>query len=424
MLRELGYTVPGDEPAAAEYPAEQAHADAYAEAPAAQPGYDPSAPLPAWELDDPGTAEALSHRAFAPSQLDDPFAEGLPSFPIDDLSQRYGEGLVGRDSMELAVPAYSSQPPVAPVVIPPAPSSGGSGGQLDEEALEEVEFFANNSMFDEARNLLGEQLQRLPNHPLLLERLRELEEHAAAAQGGGSGTHAVPRSAAPAAPAAGPPSSYNFEDRSFDIAASLDALDALEAGADQAPAHDPNQVSVESVFQQFKAGVAAQISESDASTHYDLGLAYKEMGLVSDAIAEFELAARDPNRACACHSNVGMIYREQGNVDAAIQAFDRGLAAPVKTPEQEVALTYEIGDCYEERRAVDQALYYFQRVSRMSPGYADMRGSVSERIRRLEPAPQPKPAAKAVGAEDVDEFDAVLDDLLGGGIPGAGGKSN
>jgi tetratricopeptide (TPR) repeat protein len=406
MLRELGYTVQVDEPAP-EYPPGDGYEQADDE-PAHSPSYDPSAPLPSYDLEEVGAAQALAHgphgRAFAPSLLDDPFGDGpLPSFPMDD-------------SAVMAAPPAHALVNGAESMPPPAQS----WGPLDEEALEEVEFFASNSMFDEARGLLEEQLQRVPNHPLLVERLRELEEHAAATQGGGSGTRAVPRSAAPPAPSSASmsqaPLSYGAEDRSFDIAASLDALDALDAGPQEAPAaHDGNQVSVESVFQQFKAGVAASISESDAATHYDLGVAYKEMGLVTDAISEFELAGRDPSRECVCLSMIGMIHRQNGNTEGAINAFIAGLHAQAKTPEQELVLTYEIGDCYEERRAADQAVYYFQRVARMSPGYSDMRGSVAERIRRLEPSPMPKPAARAVGAETVDEFDAVLDDLLGGG---------
>ncbi|MFT3767726.1 MAG: tetratricopeptide repeat protein [Minicystis sp.] len=397
MLRELGYAVPTEEaadPAAAAWPAQQ-H------------GYDPGAPLPSYDLEEVGPGAALApHRDFAPSQLDDPFSVGdapLPAYELDDAPPP------PRESAEIAVsappPAYvASVAPVAPASMRPS----GDGGGFDEEALEEVEFFVSQGMFEEARGLLEEQLQRLPNHPLLLERLREVEEHAAAAQGGGSGTRAVPR------PAPAGPAPFTLEDRSFDIAASLDALDALDAGPQQ-PQADPNQISVESVFQQFKAGVAAQISESDAATHYDLGVAYQEMGLFSDAMQEFDLASRDPNRECVCQSMIGVIHRQLGNVDAAIDAYIRGLHAQVKTRDQELALTYEIGDCYEERRATDQALYYFQRVVRMEPGYADMRGSAAERVRRLEPAPAPRPApAMAVGAEG-DEFDAVLDDLLGGG---------
>lgn len=122
--------------------------------------------------------------------------------------------------------------------------------------------------------------------------------------------------------------------------------------------------------------------------------------------------------AGAGQSMVGMIYLQLGNVDAGIDAFIRGLHASVKTRDQELALTYEIGDAYEARRAPDQALYYFQRVARIEPNYDDMRGSVAERIRRLEP-PRPMAATRvAVGAETMgDEFDAALDDLLDDKLP-------
>ncbi|APR85806.1 TPR domain protein [Minicystis rosea] len=404
MLRELGYAVPSEEGAEAAAAAWQQPA---------QEGYDPGAPLPSYDLEEIGPGAALgTSRSFAPSQLDDPFDVNdapLPSFPMEDEQAEAAP----RETSSVEVSAgprepveedVAASPPFIASVRPP-----DAGGGFDEDALEEVEFFVAQGMFEEARNLLEEQLLRLPNHPLLLERLREVEEHAAAAQGGGSGTRAVPRPAPPG------PAPFTLEDRAFDIAASLDALDALDAGPQQAPASsaDPNQVSVESVFEQFKAGVAAQISESDAATHYDLGVAYQEMGLFTDAIQEFDLAARDPNRECVCQSMIGVIHRQLGNVDAAIDAYIRGLHAQVKTREQELALTYEIGDCYEERRATDQALYYFQRVVRMDATYADMRGSAAERVQRLAPppaAPQRPPPAKAVGAEH-DEFDGLLDDL-------------
>ena len=86
-----------------------------------------------------------------------------------------------------------------------------------------------------------------------------------------------------------------------------------------------------------------------------------------------------------------MIYREHGNVDDAINAFNKGLHAKVKTPDQKMALTYEIGDCYEERRSVDQALYYFQRVARMEPGvrrHARVRGRARAAPRALSPSGQ------------------------------------
>ncbi len=423
MLRELGYAI-GPE-AYAETPAGFAPSTTGSH-PFTPPGggdpYDPNAPLPSYDLEDVSAADVLLHRpeasrfpsspsyrpqGFAPEEIDDPFGTDspLPSFPIEDEATAF---------VQLPPSAYqtdSGPPPPrdsAEIFIPSPPITRGSdpSAQLDEEALEEVEFFASHGMFDEARNLLDEQLLRLPNHPLLLERKREIE----ALSGGAtiddvSGSRVVPRSGAPG------------EDRSFDIAASLDALDALDAGPQpMAAPHEQEQISVESVFEQFKAGVAAQISESDAATHYDLGVAYKEMGLFNDAVSEFELASRDPSRDCVCQSMIGMIHLQLGNIDAAIDAFIRGLHASVKTREQELALTYEIGDAYEQRRAPDQALYYFQRVARIEPAYNDMRGSAAERARRLDPGVLKAQSRVEVRADVVgDEFDAALDDLLGGG---------
>ena len=85
------------------------------------------------------------------------------------------------------------------------------------------------------------------------------------------------------------------------------------------------QVDVEEVFAKFKEGVAKQIDVDDAQSHYDLGVAYKEMGLIDDALREFEVAARDAKRACVCHSMIGMIHIERGNLNEAIDAFMRGL---------------------------------------------------------------------------------------------------
>ena len=145
--------------------------------------------------------------------------------------------------------------------------------------------------------------------------------------------------------------------------------------------------NVEAIFEQFKAGIAEQVAESDSATHYDLGMAYKEMGLVADALSEFELASRDPNRACVAQSMIGMMHVERGNLDAAIDAFLRAVASPSKSIEQEVALTYELGHAYAARGNAEQAVYYFQLVARIQPYYDDPRGAVAERIEELGPAP-------------------------------------
>ncbi len=134
------------------------------------------------------------------------------------------------------------------------------------------------------------------------------------------------------------------------------------------------------------------------------------MGLVDDAMREFEVAARDAKRACVCHSMIGTIHLERGNLNEAIDAFQRGLQSPDHTKDQEAALCYEIGAAYEVKRVTKQAVEYFQRTVRLIPSFRD----AQERIRRLQKVEPKQPVrAAAVGADD--EFDRAFDDILGNG---------
>jgi tetratricopeptide (TPR) repeat protein len=390
--------------------------------------YDPEAPLPSYDLEEIGpeqVAKAYSEPSVragdaipAPipriDDMDDPFGGSghtvslddapLPSFPLDappDSEATFD--LVGRSAGDtgedhVAPTGYEPSGPTdagtAPLLAPPTSSGGGHGPEL-EEALEEADFFASRGLYEDARTILQEQLGRLPNHPLLLERLDELQ----AQEGGGqvgSGTREMPRGAP--------------VDRAFDIAETLGALEGGDrtSGVGMPSYSSQNQVDVEEVFAKFKEGVAKQIPVDDAQSHYDLGVAYKEMGLVEDSVREFELAARDPKRECICQSMIGMIHIERGNLNEAIEAFLRGLDAQMRTPEQETVLSFEVGAAYEAKKMAKEALGYFQRVMKRDPGFRD----VQERVRRLSKGETKPPVrAAAVGADD--EFDRAFDDIIG-----------
>jgi tetratricopeptide (TPR) repeat protein len=350
------------------------------------------APLPAYEFEDSDLGQEASTLprhlgAHATLRTDEPFGgtadAPLPSFPLAPESEA---------SLEVSQPR-----PEDPPAEPEPEAALRASGEL-EEALEEADFFASRGLFDDARAILHEQLGTHPNHVLLKERLSELDSQEQGARGG-SGTREVPRGSAPV-------------DRSFDIAASLDAIEHLDTTRRMPVGLEDmgKQVDVEEVFAKFKEGVAQPVPTDDTQSHYDLGVAYKEMGLVDDAIREFDAAADDPERECVCHSMIGMILLERGKASEAIDAFMRGLQATTKAPEQEVALYYEIGAAYESLKRAKDALTYFQKVARRDSNYRD----VQERVRRLSKIDsKPAPFAAAVGADD--EFDRAFDEIIGGG---------
>jgi tetratricopeptide (TPR) repeat protein len=396
--------------------------------------------LPSYDLEEMGAADVSAHyadeRQFvrpasqAPAEqrdAQDAYAGGdsLPSFPLDepdaDMPPSYSEhanadleqdqalaqgsstvrpeadGLDDRDNDRtgyFAPPARAAAAvPRAPSVAPaPVANIGAASSRELEDALDEAEFFCSRGLFDDARAILSEQLAKHPNNPLLRERVAELD---AQDQQRGSGARERPR---------------EEPDRAYDIAASLDALESLDYnGIQPAEGHagPDQQVDVEEVFAKFKEGVAKQISVDDSDSHYNLGIAYKEMMLIDDAIREFEVAAQDPKRECVCRSMIGMIEIERGRLNEAIDAFLRGLNSPNKDPQQETVLCYEIGAAYEAKKMNKEALSYYQKAMRRDPNYRD----VQERVRRLAKN-EPKQASRqaAVGADD--EFDRAFDDLV------------
>ena len=250
-----------------------------------------------------------------------------------------------------------------------------------EEILEEAEFFVAQGLMEEARSTLDEALNSHPNHPLLIERHQELL--------------ASIKDAPPVEKTA-----FEGEDDAFLLAEKLaEELDPDEedVGSDV--------LDVETVFAQFKKGVEEQIGLEDSDTHFDLGIAYKEMGLLDDAIHEFELSMSNPQRLCIAHTMIGLCFVEKGDVAEAIARFKKGLYADTKTDREELGLYFELGTAYELLGDPKEALYYFQKVQKRDDQFRNVR----ERIRVLT---GPQTGVVATQDSDGDELDRAFDDLM------------
>jgi tetratricopeptide (TPR) repeat protein len=376
--------------------------------------FDPSSPLPSYDLEEVGAEQAMQGDAgTSPRQslsaIDDPFgAPGgnapLPSFP---LAPHAGDELgLGEPTTDVSSFAdyYDDEEEEEIsevedfVPLPSArPEARSETGYEDlEDVLDEAEFFASRGLFEDAKAILLEQLTRTPKHKLVLERLSELDPHL---QGTGE-SQTVERSQLGEH---GPAESLHADD----VLDALEGPPASYATESRKMLSSTQDVDVDQVFEKFKAGVRAQVPENDSATHYDLGVAYKEMGLLPDAVGEFETAARDTARECMCFAMIGMIYLEQNQLDRAAEAYVRALSAMQKTVEQEMSLYYDLGNVYEMKGKSQDALYYFQKIARRDPGYRD----VADRIAQLSPRPAPQ-ASSAQRAANDDEFDRVFDDLF------------
>jgi pilus assembly protein FimV len=138
------------------------------------------------------------------------------------------------------------------------------------------------------------------------------------------------------------------------------------------------EVSLEEIFREFKKGVEQQLSAEDYETHYNLGIAYKEMGLIDEAIGEFQLASKDPGRAVECCSMLGHCFLEKGMPQLAIKWFRKGLESPGIEDLATAGMLYDLAQVYQDTGDTDTAYQTFQEVYGLNANYRDVVRRVKE----------------------------------------------
>ncbi|TFG96109.1 MAG: tetratricopeptide repeat protein [Myxococcales bacterium] len=157
----------------------------------------------------------------------------------------------------------------------------------------------------------------------------------------------------------------------FDLAAELSAAleDAVPEGARSATA---GHEGFQAVFGAFKRGVEATLGSGDHESHYDLGIAYREMGLLDDAIAEFRSAMHSPTRRIDCLHMLGLCALEQSRSDEAIDLLAHALGAPDVAQEQELAIRFELGRAYAQSGDLERARSAWEKVASVDPDFCEV----------------------------------------------------
>lgn len=123
----------------------------------------------------------------------------------------------------------------------------------------------------------------------------------------------------------------------------------------------------------------------DYDTHYHLAIAYKEMGLMEDAIREFQDAINQvkvndgTRRFFQCCNLLGHCFMEKAMPNLAIIWYKRGLEAADLKDEEQQAVCYEIGNAYEMGGDAETAIEYFEKIYTENIDYRD----VSRRLQKL-----------------------------------------
>ncbi len=257
--------------------------------------------------------------------------------------------------------------PTAAHVIDPAGFDDGDvveqprAESLVEDDLDEADFYSGQGMYSEAVDVLHALLERYPNHRLILNKLCDVEM----LMGGAEEPIEVAHDSIEQEMNTGGTDAIDLDEIEE---MPLDDLEEIDSDHHPAPVNKKRQPTVM---------LEKPVEEGDGETHYDLGLAYKEMGLMDEAIKAFEKALRAPGREVGCRVMMGLCQRDQQNHSEAIHQFKQGLHAD-PTDRERQSLYYEIACTYEQLRDLGEALYYFEMVLKRDPGFADVNRRVMQ----------------------------------------------
>ena len=122
----------------------------------------------------------------------------------------------------------------------------------------------------------------------------------------------------------------------------------------------------------FKQGVAQNVEEEDYDSHYDLGVAYKEMGLLDEAIAEFQKSLRGQQHRSRAYEALGQCFMEKGHYAVASTILSRATSEPGTDDAQLVGVLYLLGQTYEALEKAAEALGAYQRVYAVDINFRDV----------------------------------------------------
>ncbi len=188
-------------------------------------------------------------------------------------------------------------------------------------------------------------------------------------------------SAAPAAPSAVPeePAGSDGSSDFFDLAAELrDELSASPAQRTPATVHEQ---SLDEIFEEFKAGVEAHEKKEDEDTHYNLGVAYREMGLLDDAVSEFNMTNEGEPKFIQSRYMLGLCYLEKGDFETAISEIQNALGYSYsfgEASEERLGMHYDLGLAFQGVGNSASALEEFQKVYNLDPTYREVETKVHE----------------------------------------------
>jgi tetratricopeptide (TPR) repeat protein len=161
--------------------------------------------------------------------------------------------------------------------------------------------------------------------------------------------------------------------------------------------------NINELISQFRKEVFESIGEGDYRSHYDLGVAYKGMGLFQEAIEEFEIASKDIDLKLKACEMIGSCLIDKGKVDEALKVLSAGLLIQNRPASEYFGIHFLLGNAYENQNNLSMAIKSYMNAANIDKTVPDLVKKINflkEKLtEELKKRGKPVPPSKKATAE-------------------------
>ncbi len=287
-----------------------------------------------------------------------------------------------------------------------------------ESTMAKVDLYLEQGLFKNARRMLSELRSKYPENPEIENKLKELDEFAAGVRDEGiadrvKGAHEketrIFGSVTPKPPPKKKPSTPEEEQpaeeklTAADIFAETDIVPVAAKDSDSKQYYDLTdkikdeleaikaiynyqlrgdttivEKALSDIVSEFRRALDEKVDQEDYDSHYNLGIAFLEQGLMDEAIEECKLAAQSDKLVVESSSIISFCYRQKREFDKAMKWINQALELAKDGTEQSYALKYELASLYEDMGDPKKSLELYREITDWKKNYRDAAKKIDE----------------------------------------------
>ena len=126
------------------------------------------------------------------------------------------------------------------------------------------------------------------------------------------------------------------------------------------------------VVREFREDLISRDQEKEPETHYNLGIAYMEMGLTEEAIAELQITMDYPEYLIRTAGILSNCYVQVGAFDKALAVLTRAIKSSEASQQELVSLKYDLAQTMKLAGHQTSAITVLKEIQEETPGYRDV----------------------------------------------------